>query len=335
MRSRSLVVSALVVASAFAAGCGMSKKSDVAAKVGARTISVAEVDDSIRPELARIESERYEARKAKLDQMIEDALLADKAKALKMTKDDLVKQEITDKTTAPTDEDVQATFAKIKAPSGATLEQLSPRIREVLNTQAATKRRTEYLNELRQEAKVSVKLDPPRFKVDTAAGHLDGPKDAPIQLVEFSDYQCPFCGRSQDAVDKVLAKYPGKVLHVFMDFPLTALHPAAMSAAVASHCAEEQNKYREFHDTLFQHQRELGNDNFKKWAGELGLDAAAFEQCLGSDKWNDRIQKSLRAGQAVGINGTPGFFVNGIAIKGAQPFEVFERTIDDELARAK
>lgn len=334
MRLRSLVVVALAAA-ALASACGMSRKHDVAAKVGSRTISVTEIDDTIRPELARIESDRYEARKAKLDQLIEDTLLADKAKALGVTKDDLVKNEITDKTPVPTDDDVKATFAKLKAPSGATLEQLTPRIREVLSAQAAAKRRAEYLNELRKEAKVTVKLDPPRFKVDTSTGHFDGPKDAPIQLVEFSDYQCPFCGRSQDTVAKVLAKYSGKVQHVFMDFPLTALHPSAMSAAVASRCAEEQSKFAEFHDKLFDHQRELNRDNFKKWAGELGMDGAAFEQCLDSKKFDERIQQSLRAGQAVGISGTPGFFVNGIAIKGAQPFDVFERTIDDELARAK
>jgi protein-disulfide isomerase len=326
---------AAVAALSLACACSVGQKPDVAAKVGSRTISVAEIDASIRPELARIEGERYDARKQKLDQMIEELLLEEKAKSLGITKDELVKREITDKVKQPTDDDVKAMFAKLKAPSSTTLEQLSPRIREVLTTQATTARRNEFLAEIRKDASVRVALDPPRFRIDTAAGHPDGPKDAPIELIEFSDYQCPFCGRSQETVGKVLSTYQGKIHHVFMDFPLSAIHPFAKPAAVASHCAEEQNKFQKYHDTLFARQKELSNDNFKKWAGELGLDTAPFEQCLGSQKFDDRIQRSLAAGEVVGITGTPGFFVNGIAIKGAQPFEVFQRTIDDELARAK
>jgi len=108
-----------------------------------------------------------------------------------------------------------------------------------------------------------------------------------------------------------------------------------MQAAVASHCAEEQGKYEDYHKLLFAHQRELSADNFKKWAGELKMDQTKFDGCLTSKKYDATIQKSLEAGQKVGISGTPGFFVNGIPIKGAQPFEVFQRTIDDELARGK
>jgi predicted DsbA family dithiol-disulfide isomerase len=336
MRNRIVVFIPLL---AVAVGCGrgptVSKPPEVAAKIGPRTIHVAEIDEMIRPELARIEAERYEARKAKLDQVIEDALVADKAKALGVSPDELLKREVTDKTKAPTDEEVKATFDKLKAPQGATLESLSPRIRELLTSQATAARRAEFFGELRKEAGVTVALEPPRFIVDTAAGHSDGPETAPITLVEFSDYQCPFCGRSQATVGQVLSKYEGRIHHVFMDFPLSQIHPAAKPAAVASHCAEEQNKWGEYHALLFQHQRELTAENFKKWAADLGLDGAAFETCLASAKYDARIEQSLRAGQAVGVSGTPGFFVNGIAIKGAQPFEVFERTIDDELARAK
>jgi protein-disulfide isomerase len=319
----------------FVYACGTSQKPEVAAKVGARTISVAELDASIRQELARIEAERYDARKQMLDQIIDDLLLEEKAKSLGITKDELVKREVSDKVQPPTDDEVKAMFAKLKAPSTTTLEQLSPRIREVLTSQATTARRKQFLSQLRQDEHVQVSLEPPRFRIDTATGHAEGSKDAPIELIEFSDYQCPYCGRSQDTVDKVLSTYKSKIHHVFMDFPLSAIHPLAKPAAVASHCAEEQNKFQEYHDTLFARQKELGNDNFKKWAGELGLDTAAFEECVGSKKFDDRIQQSLAAGEAVGITGTPGFFVNGIAIKGAQPFEVFQRTIDEELAHAK
>ena len=340
---KNVMVGSLLLATAgmLAASCssfpGLSRKSDVAAQVGSKRITVREIDEAIRPELAKIEGERYEARKAKLDQMIEEALLAEKAKSQHITKDDLVKQEITDKAKLPTDEDIKATFDKFKGQMGnaANFDTFAPRIKDMLTTQATNARKAEYIAELKKEAKVQINISPPRFQIDTSTGHAEGPKEAPITLVEFSDYQCPFCGRSQDAVGKVLEKYEGKVHHVFMDFPLSSIHPFALQAAIASHCAEEQGKYDEYHKLLFQHQRELSTENFKKWAGELKLDTAAFDTCLASGKYDATIRKSVEIGQKAGITGTPGFFVNGIVIKGAQPFEVFEKTIDEELARAK
>lgn len=315
---------------------GSHEESDVAAEIGTKTITIHELDESIKTQLAKIESERYEARKAKLDQMIEDALLADKAKSLGIPKDDLVKREITDKAKLPTDEDVKATFDKLKGRTGdATLESLGPHIKDMLATQAINTRQADYIRELKQEAKITINISPPRFDIDTSTGHAAGPVNAAITLVEFSDYQCPFCGRSQDAVKKVLEKYDGKIHHVFMDFPLTSIHPFAMQAAVASHCADEQGKYEEYHTFLFEHQHDLSADNFTKWASDLKLDPAKFDACLASNKYDATIKKSLDVGQKAGINGTPGFFVNGISIRGAQPFEVFEKTIDDELARAK
>jgi protein-disulfide isomerase len=313
---------------------GSHEKSDVAAEVGTKTITIHELDESIKAKLAKIEGQRYEARKAKLDQMIEDVLLADKAKSLGIPKDDLVKREVTDKAKLPTDEDVQAAFDKLKGQTGGeTLETLGPRIKDMLATKALDTRRADYVRELRQEAKVTINISPPRLDIDISSGHADGPANAPITFVEFSDYQCPFCGRSQDAVKKVLEKYDGKVHHVFMDFPLTSIHPFAMQAAVASHCAEEQGKYASYHNLLFEHQRELSADNFKKWASDLNLDPAKFDTCLHSNKYDARIEKSLDVGQKAGIDGTPGFFVNGIAIRGAQPLEVFQKTIDEELSR--
>jgi protein-disulfide isomerase len=245
-----------------------------------------------------------------------------------------VKREITDKTPSPTDAELKGTFEKLKGQTKASFESLAPRIRSMLTAQATAVRRNEYLAELRKQAKVKVRLDPPRFAVDTTGGHVDGPADARITLVEFSDYQCPFCGRSQDTVAKLLDTYKGTIRHVFMDFPLTNIHAFAKLAAVASHCADEQGKFAEYHRLLFDRQRDFSADHFKTWAGEIGLDAARFDACLASDRFDAVIDRSLQAGQAVGVSGTPGFFINGIPVHGAQPFAVFKKTIDDELSRA-
>lgn len=312
-----------------------SPKADVVAEVNGRAIDLEEVDTAIRPELVRIESERYAARKAKLEEMIDQALIADKAKALGIPAADLVKREITDKAKAPTDDEVKASFEELKHRTTDSFESLAPRIRDLLTRRAEQERRHEYLASLRKEAKVVVRLPAPRFTVDTTTGHSVGPADAPITLVEFSDYQCPYCGRSQATVAKVLQTYAGKIRHVFMDFPLTAIHPFAEQAAVASHCADEQGHWQAYHDLLFEHQHELSADKFEQWAVELKMDPARFRTCMTSGKYDSLIEKSLRAGESVGVSGTPGFFVNGIPIHGAQPFSTFETTIDEELAKAK
>ncbi|MGH7899092.1 MAG: thioredoxin domain-containing protein [Candidatus Binatia bacterium] len=337
MRSPRFAVPVLTFFCLALAGCGSLPgfgKKDVAAEIGSKKITVEEIDAQIKSELTRIEGERYEARKKQLDQMIDDALIEQQAKSLGISKDDLLKREVTDKAKLPSDEDIKATYEKFKGQLGA-FDAVAPRIKDMLGMQATNARRAEFASELRKEAKVSVKLSPPRHVIDTAGGHFSGPADAPIKFIEFSDYQCPFCARSQATVGQVLDKYDGKVLHIFMDFPLSQIHPMAQPASVAARCAEEQGKFAEYHKLLFEHQRELSQDNFKKWAGELSLDRAKFDACMASKKFDETISRQLKAGQAAGINGTPGFFVNGIAIKGAQPLEAFQRVIDDELARGK
>lgn len=308
----------------------------VAATIGERAIDLREVDAAIAPELAKIESDRYEARRDKLGEMIEEALLAGQANTLGIRSDELLKREITDKVPAPTDAEIKDAYERVKGQAGnAALEDLTPRIRELLVQKTTNARRADYFGELRKKTKVVIRLEPPRFTIDASTGHAHGPAHAPVTLVEFSDYQCPFCARSQPTVEKVLSRYEGKIRHVFMDFPLAQIHPLAMQAAVASRCAEEQGKYREYHARLFAEQHRLSAESLKKWADDLKLDPAAFDSCLGSGKFDATIQRSLDAGRRVGVSGTPGFFVNGVPIHGSQPLEVFEQTIDGELARAE
>lgn len=333
-----LAACALAVASACAGRPGESASagSSVAARVGDRTITVDELDAAAKNELTRVEMERYQIRKTKLEQMVDDVLIADKAKGLGITPEELVKREVTDKVSAPSEDLVKQYFERFKSQgTQGNYEDFAPRIRTALSGQQTAARRAEFIAGLKKEAKVSIQLTPPRVQVSTAGGYESGPKDAPITLVEFSDFQCPFCGRSQSTVAQVLAKYEGKVHHVFMDFPLTAIHAMAEPAALAGRCANEQGKFWEYHKVLFERQKDLSADNLKKWAGELGLDQAKFDECVASNKYKEAIQQSIDVGQKAGVSGTPGFFVNGIMISGAQPFEAFQQVIDDELSRAK
>jgi protein-disulfide isomerase len=315
---------------ASAAGSGDDR---VAARVAGRTITVGEVDRAIESELARLEMQRYQARRRARDQMVDQALVAAKAKELGVADDALFQKEVGEKVKPPSDAEIRAYYDKNKDRIPQKFEEVAPRIQQALFGQAMQARQQEFVSGLRKESDVEIALAPPRIEIPLEAGITSGPADAPITLVEFSDYQCPFCARSQETVERVLEKYGDKVRHVFMDFPIERIHPQAKPAAIAGRCAADQDKFREYHALLFENLRELTRENFDKWAKELGLDTAAFSACLDSGKHVPLIEATLAAGQEAGVTGTPAFFVNGVMVSGAQPFEVFEELIDEELER--
>ena len=172
-----------------------------------------------------------------------------------------------------------------------------------------------------------------RYDIPTEGFPSLGPEDAEIVLVEFSDYQCPFCKRWYDQVyQPLLAAYPGKIRLVYRNLPLTSLHPDAMSAAVAGLCAEEQGSFWQYHDKLFSDEYGLGRSAYTRYATDLELDTAAFESCLDSGKFDQFIQEDMDFSLNLGVRSTPTFFVNGLAVVGAQPLDVFKQVIDKELA---
>ncbi|MFQ5800857.1 MAG: DsbA family protein [Candidatus Hydrothermarchaeales archaeon] len=163
-----------------------------------------------------------------------------------------------------------------------------------------------------------------------------GDKDAEVIIVEFSDFQCPFCARAAPTVNQIKKIYGDKVLFVYRDFPLSSIHPQAQKAAEASQCAFEQDKFWEYHDLLFEKQQDwagVGVPKFKEYAADLGLDTDQFNGCLDSGKHAQEVTSDLQRGQHLGVTGTPTFFINGKKVVGAQPFSVFQGIIDDELAK--
>lgn len=171
-----------------------------------------------------------------------------------------------------------------------------------------------------------------RYEITTEGYPSLGPDDAPITIVEFSDYQCPFCKRFHDETyQDLLEAYPGQIRFVYRNLPLTSIHPDAMSAAVASLCANEQNVYWEYHNKLFS-STTLGTDTYIQYANELNLNADEFTACLDSGKFDDFIAQDMDFAFNLGVQSTPTFFVNGLAIVGAQPLTSFQNLIDKELA---
>jgi protein-disulfide isomerase len=182
------------------------------------------------------------------------------------------------------------------------------------------------------EAPVTQQPEYTRYDIPTENFYALGPADAPITIVEFSDFECPFCRRWHAEVYKpLLAAYPGKIRLVYRNLPLTSIHPDALAAAEASMCAGEQDVYWKYHDKLFSSES-LGNSVYIQYAQELGLNMPTFEACLSDHKYQKTIEADSEFAINLGIRSTPTFFINGLAIVGAQPLDVFKQVIDKELA---
>jgi protein-disulfide isomerase len=177
-------------------------------------------------------------------------------------------------------------------------------------------------------------VDPTVFKVPVEGSPVKGSAEALITVVEFSDYECPFCSRAHVTVQKLEQEY-GKKLRVVMKQNPLSFHPRAKPAAVAAMAAGEQGKYWEYHDKLFANQKQLDDASLEKYAQELGLDMAKWKADLSSPQFNDTIQKDQALAQQLGASGTPAFFINGRFLSGAQPIDNFKALIDEELAKAE
>lgn len=171
-----------------------------------------------------------------------------------------------------------------------------------------------------------------RVNVSTDGDPSIGPSDAPITIVEFSDYQCPYCQSwYQQTYDQLMANYPDKILFVYRDLPLPG-HPESLPAAEAANCAGEQGAYWKFHDDLFSGQYSLGRAAYEQYASDLGLDTATFSACLDDHRYQDEVKADYSDAVRIGLSGTPSFVINGRILVGAQPFEQFKAIIDADLA---
>ncbi|MCI5066028.1 thioredoxin domain-containing protein [bacterium] len=195
------------------------------------------------------------------------------------------------------------------------------------NRQAEARRE----REAQQKAEMEKQFENP-VKIPVGSSPVKGPKDAPITIVEFSDFQCPYCSRANETVEQIVKNYKGKVRVAFKNLPLP-FHQEAKPAAAAALAAGEQGKFWEMHDALFENQQKLSGEFYTAQAKELGLDVKKFEKDMKSEKIMKQIEEDTKLARENGISGTPGFFVNGVAVKGAQPFPVFKQVIDRWLQK--
>lgn len=325
----------LLAVAVFGLGLGCSSSSKVAATIDGKPVYIEELDQAFD---GRVAEQIYSLRRRALDAVIEQKLLEQAAAEKKLTVEEFLKKEIESKVAEPSDEEIKAIYDANKDRFGGTFEQAKVQIASVLKNNRQNSQQQQFLSGLQQKHKVEIKMEkPPVARVEISVGPEDpclGPEKAAVTLIEFTDFQCPYCGRARATIDQVLKTYKEDVRYCYRDFPL-GFHQDAQTAGIASQCAFEQDAEKgwKYFRALFDNQRALKPDNLKKYAQDAGLDAKGFNQCLDSQKYADEVQQDFAEGSKAGISGTPGFFVNGILISGAQPFAKFKEVIDDELKK--
>jgi protein-disulfide isomerase len=328
---------ALLIAMAFAffgAVQAASAPDRAAAVIDGKSISEKELDERAAPHLRELNEKVFEVREQTLDDMIDEQLLNQEASRLKLSVQQLLDREVNSRVAKPTPADVESYYAKIQDRIALPIEEARPKILEFLTE---TRRRTaydHYLSGIRVREKVTVLLAPPRAEVPIDLARIRGPVNAPITIVEFSDFECPYCGGAEDTLRQLQSRYPTQIRLAYRDFPLD-FHAHSESATEASRCALAQGKYWAYHDLLFDNQQHLESSDLSKYAAQLQMDAKKFDECVAQKTYADDIQQDLREGQKLGITGTPAFFINGMVLSGAVPLDDFSRRIDRELERIK
>jgi protein-disulfide isomerase len=303
----------------------------VVAEVGGQPVTWDEVFQSSASDLIEAEIALDEARRNALESLIMQRLVEAEAQKQNTTAEALIQAEVA-KLPPPSDAEVSAFYEKNKAQMPGPLEQVKPQLVNYLQQQQAGEVIKTLVARLKSENAVKVMLPAYRVSVDAASGPRKGPASAPVQIVEFSDFQCPYCSAGAATIEQVVAKYGDKVSIAFRHFPLP-MHPQAERAAQASMCANDQGGFWKFHDALFADRKAWTDDDFRDYAKKAKLDGKKFGDCLQKGQHADLVKRDMEAGEAVGMNGTPGFYINGIVLTGARPLEDFVQIIDAELAR--
>ena len=283
---------------------------------------------------AAFERARLEVLWKALNSIIDDKLIAAQATQYNMTRERLLETEVESNVATPSPQEVEAFYEANKAQITIPKAQALPQVRQYMIDASRRQYRTMLLNNARRSFKVSTFLDPLRTDVVTAGYPARGPANAPVVIVEFADFECPFCGALHPTLKQVERNYADKVRFVYRQFPLTNIHPHAQKAAEASLCANEQQRFWEFHDSMFGEQSRLDVASLKQRAQTLGLNTSAFNTCLDSGKQADAIKKDQEDARKMGVSSTPTLSINGRLLGGNRPYADIREIIEDELKRA-
>jgi protein-disulfide isomerase len=303
--------------------------------VGAHKITEKDLDAKVKPQLEQmramlekrvdqlIADKTFDLRRQTLESMTNEYLVQQAAQQDKLSVDDYIKKESKGKN-GVTDAAAKKFYDQNKTPSTAPFDKIKPQLLEMMNRQA-------LLERLHKNEPVKILLEPQRVVVNSTGHPSMGANGAPVTIVEFTDMQCPYCGKTESTLKELRTKYGDKIRLVHMDFPLP-FHSHALDAAKAARCANEQGKFWPYREALFANQSKLAPADLKATAKTLGMNSSQFETCFDSAKFDALIKADQAAGEKVGVDGTPAFFIDGRPLTGAQPTQKFEEIIDDEIA---
>ena len=301
------------------------------ALVNGKAVSAAELSDATAAQLRQLFLQEYQIKRDALENLINQKVMEAEAHRKGIPVEKLLEQEVDGKIGDPSDLEVQAYYLGQKDRINKPLAEVELQLRGSLRQNRLQQARLDYVNSLRTAAGVTVLLRPPKSEITADPARVRGVPTAAVTIIEFSDFQCPYCQAVEPTLKQVLSQYGDRVSFAYRDFPLTPIHPQAQIAAEASRCAGEQEKYWDYHDALFANQSLLQQADLVRSAARLGLDEKKFETCLTSRKFQSAVQADYQAGLKGGVTGTPAFFINGTLLSGNQPLAEFARVIDDEL----
>jgi protein-disulfide isomerase len=329
--SGKFVKSALGVALGLLSAGRMSAQTDassVVAEVGGIKVTMGELEQEESAKLLSAHYQYYQAETKALNELIDKRLLEQKAKRENLTVDQLIDRDIKSQVKDPTEEQMKVYYEGLETeqPYDSVRDKILDKIREI-RTQ---KVRAAYIKALHAETTVSVLLEPPQVNVNTQNAPTLGSEKAAVTLVEFADYECPYCQRVAADVKKLKEDFGDRLTLTYKDFPLP-MHSRAEKAAEATRCASQQGKYWEFHDELFK-SKELDVDQLKAQARSLKLDPDKFDKCLDSGEQASLIDQDKKEGTRLGINGTPSFFINGRFLSGAVDYAALRQVVEQQLA---
>jgi protein-disulfide isomerase len=300
-------------------------------EIDGQKLTLADIESKHPAGLFQARNAFYEAQKKAVEEFVTEYLLESQAKKENVTVAELLKRHV-DSTLAkdPSDESLRVYYEGLDTTE--SFDAVRDKILDAIRQRRLAKAKTAYLDSLRRQVKIAALAKPPRAQITLKDTPVKGRTDAPVVLVEYADYECPYCQQIQPAIDKLAAEYAGKISIAFKDVPLP-MHSNAQKAAEAAHCAGSQGKYWEYHDLLFT-SRQYGLPMLKEHARALKLDGSVFDRCLDSSQHADLVKTQLMEAQGLGLPGTPAFFINGRFLTGAVSYDILRQVVDEELGFA-
>src|SRR6266850_1162402 len=334
----------MVVMLALAIAGFAQSNSNRVAVVNGQAITQEELDKTAASDLRSLETKKLQSDASlaqdkqeiltrALEQLAADTLIETEAKKLNMTKEQLLDAEVNSNLETPSNEEVESFYEANKAQIPIPKAQALPQVKQYMIERSRSRYHDALITRLKKQYGFKSYLEPLRAKIETAGFPSRGSAAAPVTIIEFSDFECPYCGGLFPTLKQVENNYADKIRIVYRQFPLTNIHPHAQKAAEASLCAFEQQHFWEFHDSMFGNQRELSVPDLKQRAVNLKLDAAKFNECLDSGREAAAIQVDMQEGARAGVTGTPALFINGRLLSGNQPYSGIKEVVDDELQR--